>query len=246
MIHYHGVPFSGRDKNQVSLAAKHACVSFAAASPIEMCAEMCQSLILDNGAFSAWKAGRPLDVAGFMSWAKHWLKHPAVDWALIPDVIDGDEQANDAFLTLVSTGDSRWVPVWHLHESVDRLWQLCFEWPRVALGSSGAFASVGSPAWRKRMDEAMSAICDKQGRPGAKLHGLRMFDPRIFSLYPFSSADSTNVARNIGIDKAWTKGPYAPASQQTRALILIERIERHASAASWVPSTDFASEELLG
>lgn len=246
MIHYHGVPFSGRDKNHMALSGKHVCVSFAAPEPAAICAEMCQSLILDNGAFSAWKIGKPLDIPGFMSWAKHWLLHPAVDWALIPDVIDGDEAANDALLRLVAEGSPRWVPVWHLHESLDRLWHLCFSWPRVAFGSSGAFAQVGTQAWRARMAEAMTIICDSEGRPSAKLHGLRMLDPRIFSLYPFSSADSTNVARNIGIDKAWDKAPYAPASQHTRAIVLMERIERHASASHWSRPGEFASEELFG
>ncbi|MGK9559302.1 hypothetical protein O6495_24055, partial [Salmonella enterica subsp. enterica] len=39
-----------------------------------------------------------------------------------------------------------------------------------------------------------------------------------------ASADSTNVARNIGIDSAW-KGTYSPQSKETRAYVLAERIE---------------------
>ena len=65
-----------------------------------------------------------------------------------------------------------------------------------------------------------------------KLHGLRMLDPGVFSKMPLSSADSTNVARNVGIDSAWRQA-YAPHSRAMRALILMERIERHASAAYW-------------
>lgn len=42
---------------------------------------------------------------------------------------------------------------------------------------------------------------------------------------------STNVARNIGIDKAW-KGSYAPASKETRAALMVERIESHNSPGS--------------
>ena len=58
-----------------------------------------------------------------------------------------------------------------------------------------------------------------------------MLNPVIFSKLPLSSADSTNVARNIGIDSAW-KGTYQPKSKETRAVVLTERIESYNSAAA--------------
>lgn len=229
MIHYHGTPLSGGELAMMSLKARHACVSFAAPECVSLVAELCQSFILDNGAFSAWTRGEHLDIDGFRSWVEVWGRHPACDWYLIPDVIDGDEAANDALLDGWPGG----VPVWHLHESLRRLERLCHEFPRVAFGSSGDYAVVGNSSWWGRMTDAMGVACDSNGRPLAKLHGLRMLDPTIFSHLPFSSADSTNVARNIGIDNAWKNVPYAPASKRTRALILMERIEQHASASRW-------------
>ncbi|RYA96317.1 hypothetical protein DD593_26130 [Enterobacter cloacae complex sp. 742-ADZ3-9B] len=59
-----------------------------------------------------------------------------------------------------------------------------------------------------------------------------MLNKEIFSHVPLSSADSTNVARNIGIDKVWNGSPYAPASKETRAAVLVERIESFNSASS--------------
>lgn len=53
-------------------------------------------------------------------------------------------------------------------------------------------------------------------------------NPAVFEHVPLASADSTNVARNIGIDARW-KGTYAPASKETRAAVLVERIERTVS-----------------
>lgn len=41
---------------------------------------------------------------------------------------------------------------------------------------------------------------------------------------PLSAADSTNCARNIGIDKAW-RGTYVPLTKKTRTSVLVERIE---------------------
>lgn len=58
---------------------------------------------------------------------------------------------------------------------------------------------------------------------------MRMLNPAIFTKIPLSSADSTNLARNIGIDKAWT-GSYRPASKETRATLIAERTEAFNSA----------------
>lgn len=59
-------------------------------------------------------------------------------------------------------------------------------------------------------------------------------------------ADSTNVARNIGIDKAWQKSAYAPASKETRAAVLVERIEsmNSASALLWDADKDRFTPQL--
>lgn len=131
MIHYHGTPMTPAADMAKAFAARHAMVSFEDPRQIEVAAEICQSVVLDNGAFSAWRQGKPYDFAGFAAWALKWIRHPCVEWAVIP-----------------------------------------------------------------------------------------------------ASADSTNVARNVGIDSAWRQS-YAPDSRAMRALILMERIERHASAAYW-------------
>jgi hypothetical protein len=58
-----------------------------------------------------------------------------------------------------------------------------------------------------------------------------MLNPEIFTKLPLSSADSTNVARSIGMDNDW-RGQYSPRSKETRTTILVERIEGHNSAPS--------------
>jgi hypothetical protein len=59
-----------------------------------------------------------------------------------------------------------------------------------------------------------------------------MLDPRIFCKYPFASADSTNIGRNIGIDQAW-RGTYQPATKETRAMVMRERIESVNAPLTW-------------
>jgi hypothetical protein len=83
------------------------------------------------------------------------------------------------------------------------------------------------------MAEAFNAICDKSGRPICKVHGLRMLDPKIFKRFPFASVDSTNIARNIGIDSAW-RGTYTPPNKEVRALVMRKRIESSNGPTFWV------------
>jgi hypothetical protein len=149
--------------------------------------------MLDNGAFPAWTQGRATDWPGYYRFCERWLEHWTT-WAVIPDVIDGDEQANDALIAEWPFAD-RGAPVYHLHESLDRLVQLVDEWPLVCIGSSGNYSTIGSPAWRLRMAQVMDAVCDNCGVPRTRLHMLRGLQ-FAGGLYPFYSADSTNVARN--------------------------------------------------
>lgn len=233
VIHYHGTPFHGDVRTRTALAGRHACVSYANREDTALIAETCHSFMVDNGAFTAWKKGIDFDVVGYAEYIETWCRHPGFDWYIIPDVIDGSEDDNrrmqDDWLKFKLPEG---VPVWHLHESLGYLEELTTYYGRICLGSSGQYAEIGNSRWWGRMADAMSVCCDEKGRPKAKLHGLRMLDPTIFSAFPFSSADSTNVARNMGIDKAW-RGPYAPRSAYVRALVLMDRIESHASATTW-------------
>lgn len=241
MIHYHGTPLGGDSLTAVrALQGKHAMVSFASLKQLELVAEVCQSFCFDNGAFTAWKHGAEYDPAGYAELVYAWHKHPGFDWYVIPDVIDGDENDNmrmrAAWSNLVDY--KVWdlgAPVWHMHEPLEVLRTLCHAHKRVWLGSSGQYATVGNEKWWQRMAEAMDYITDDQGRPPCKLHGLRMLDPTVFSHLPLASADSTNVARNNGIDSRW-RGTYQPRSKEIRSQILMERIEHHASSNRWAGS----------
>lgn len=232
MIHYHGTPIGGTRQDAARfLLGRHALVSFSYPDDVGIVAEACQSFVFDNGAFTVWKQGGQLDVPGYMQWCREWHRHPGFDWALIPDVIDGDERANDELVSQWPA-DIEGVPVWHMHESVERLHRLASNWRRVALGSSGAYSSVGTAQWWERMREAMRVICDNQGRPICKLHGLRMLDPQVFSSLPLASADSTNAAVNGGSLSRF--GMYVPPTAAQRAAVIAERIEAHNSASVFI------------
>src|SRR5689334_10742577 len=98
MIHMHGLPMTPELDMLRAFRGRHAMVSFSDARQIEHATEICQSVTLDNGAFSAWVNRTPYDFDGYLAWASHWVKHPCVEWCVIPDIIDGDERDNDRML----------------------------------------------------------------------------------------------------------------------------------------------------
>ncbi len=224
MIHYHGGPITPDTCALKVWTARHAFVSFAATQQMALAADVTQSFALDNGAFTFWKQGVETRWSDYYDWVNVWRRHPGFDWAVIPDVIEGSEAENDALADKWPFPRHQGAVVWHVNESIDRLRRLASEWPRVCIGSSGEWDVSTPRRFLGRAYQAIGAICDGNNRPICKLHGLRMLNPAIFTKLPLSSADSTNVARNIGIDSAW-KGTYQPKSKETRAHIMVERIE---------------------
>lgn len=235
MIHYHGTPIGGTRQNAAQfLMGRHALVSFYRPDDIAAVLECCQSFVLDNGAFSHWKAGKgEIDFYEYVKWVLEYSRHPSFDWCLIPDIIDGTEQDNiDLVNRWVRSGyKAKGIPIWHMHESLKWLDYLVnnFEW--VALGSSGAYSTVNTGGWWRRINEAMQVICDDQGRPKCKLHGLRMLDPDVFTRMPLSSADSTNAAVNCGSLSRF--GSYVPPTSSQRAAVIAARIESRNSSYIW-------------
>ena len=225
MIHYHGGPITPASAALKAWTGRHAFISFAHPEQLPLAAEVCQSFALDNGAFSLWRGSDvPIEWAAYYAWVADWRRHPGFDFAVVPDVIEGSEGANDALAGEWPFPRHDGAVVWHTDESVDRLIRLATEWPRVCIGSSAEFDVKSPAAFLARAHEAISAIVDPDGFPTCKLHGLRMLNPAIFAHLPLASADSTNVARNIGIDEAW-RGTYQPRSKEIRAVILVDRIE---------------------
>ncbi|MCZ2079322.1 MAG: hypothetical protein LC130_30515 [Bryobacterales bacterium] len=242
MIAYHGGPFSDPMIAAEVWRKHHAMISFARKEQIDVAAEHASSFALDNGAFSLWRGGRRQ--AGwccYYRWVESWRNHPGFDFAIIPDVIDGSEEEDDDLLAEWPFLDG--VPVYHLHESPERLLRLAQSYSRIALGSSGPYRSTCTLRWWDRMREIMTLLCDDTGYPIAKLHGLRMLAPKILEHLPLSSADSAMVARNVNQDRKWS-GSFAPRRKAARALVLRDRIEDSACTTKWA-GVDFEQTSQL-
>ena len=234
MIHYHGSPLGGHADDAVRFfAGRHAFVSVEYPQQVGVVASVCQSFALDNGAFSVWRRGGTLNLDAVYGFYGDWLKHPACDWAIIPDVIQGSEDDNDSLLKAWPFSRTQGVPVWHYHESLERLDRLVSEWPRVALGSSGEWPTPGTSSWWSRTNEAMIVACDEAGYPKCKLHGLRMLSPKLVKRLPLASADSTNAVRNARDGTMRWESGVKPLRQSTRAIVIAESIESSLTACRW-------------
>ena len=196
-IHYHGTPITPRSVLH-TLTGKHFCVSFGRPDDMKTCLLIGQSVMGDNGAWRFFnqdrKAGRE---ASDRSWNPYyeWVErhYRPGDWYVIPDVIDGGTQWQDALIT-------EWpfrhigAPVWHMDEPINRLLKLCDDWPRVCIGSTSEYIKVGSAAWHRRMTEAFNTLMVGR-RFIPNLHMLRGMS-LCGDIYPFASVDSTDVAQN--------------------------------------------------
>lgn len=152
-----------------------------------------QSVMFDNGAFSAHTRGAPLDVAAFYRWVEPRLGHP--HWAVVPDAIDGSVEQQRAMAATWPFPRHLGAPVWHLGLAVDYLLELADEWPHICFGSTAQYWQVGSDAWARRCDEAFNELAKRHRHlPWVHmLRGLSLCGDR----WPFASADSVNVARNF-------------------------------------------------
>jgi hypothetical protein len=190
-LHYHATPITPLAVLD-ALAGHCFCVSHNRPEQVFQAHAIGQSVMLDNGAFSAWRSGHATNWADYYDWAEPWLDFHTT-WAVIPDVIDGDEAANEALIEQWPHG-TKGAPVWHMHESIGRLLRLAERFPRVCIGSSQEFSKVGDRHWHNRMVEMLNILCGN-GPPPTALHMLRGLQ-HTGSIYPFASADGSGVARN--------------------------------------------------
>lgn len=190
-IHYHGTPITPI-KAFMETAGRHYCVSHTRPTDCARAHQYGQSVMLDNGAFSKWRSGKATNWQAYYGWVDPWLDYPTT-WAVIPDEIMGDADVQDALIAQWPHGE-RGAPVWHMHEPIDRMLRLIDEWPRICFGSSAQYATVGTPGWRKRIDEAFAEI-NKRHKRTPWIHMLRGMQCVKWE-YPFASVDSADVARN--------------------------------------------------
>lgn len=233
LIHYHGTRIAASD-DQTSriLRGRHACVSFADLSQLSIVQEVCQSWMLDNGAYSFWNSGKSVDWEDYYKFVSE-LKDPTCDFWIIPDQIDGFEDENNRLISECPIAGG--APVWHFNESLEKLQWLTEDFERVCIGTTAGLEPDSESYWI-RLNQALDVVTDDEGRVSCKLHGLRALKPQIFTKVPFASADSTSVGRNIGESSKSifrNESTFDTLSLHARAMVLIDRIESFNSPRVW-------------
>ena len=240
-MHYHGLPITPSTK-LAELGGCCFCVSYAAPGQVEQAHEIGQSVMLDNGAFSFWREreeGRKSSAkalatgegnwSGFYRWIRPWLDFPTT-WAVIPDVIDGSVEDNDRLLVKWFTMRlPKGAPVWHMNEPLERLRRLVAGYEKVCIGSSGAYANLGTPQWHRRMEAAMNVACKHETPWLHMLRGMAMSE----SAYPFASVDSTDIARNHA-------GNHTRGTPAKDPVAMARRWDRMQCPAVWWPREQLA------
>ena len=201
MIKYYGTPLTPKSVFIKALTRRNCLIPFPNPQDLKRGIEVCNKVIVDNGAFTIWRKGGSVNWDEYYDFVDTIIED--IEFFFIPDVIDGTEEENDFLIShcLWRTDYSKkGVPIWHINESLYRLEYLIEKFDYIAIGSAGEYKDLGTWKWHRRMDEAMKVLCNYDGFPKVKIHMLRCLNPKIFTRYPFHSGDSTGLAQNHSRD----------------------------------------------
>lgn len=213
------------------MAGKLLGVSFAYPAPVARAHELAQSVMLDNGAFTAFRRKRPIvDWAPYYAWTDRWLDYSST-WAIIPDEIDAGPDAQDRLVEQWPHGH-RGAPVWHTDEPIDRLLELAESWPLICIGSAGAHWKVGGSVWSARLDETFGEL-ERVFSRVPRLHMLRGM-AQCGKRWPFHSVDSSSVAQNHWRRRAPL---FARCDKEFAAAAYAERFDGVQCPSRWSPQT---------
>jgi hypothetical protein len=170
----------------------------------------CPRLMLDSGAFSAWKSGKEIDLAKLISEARRacWESVVALDV-----IGDGTRSQHNAHIMRNQVG-SRVMPVFHIGEPLELLAAYCEVFERVGLSCRFGEPIAQSLAWLDR--------CFAHAYPH-RFHSFGWMDDVALTAFPFDSADAVSWALGPSMYGNW----YAFGNLPTRnsRLSLIGQVE---------------------
>lgn len=242
----HGTPITPNALLE-QLRGESFCVSFAAPAQLERVLRVQDKngmLMLDNGAFTVWRQGKgKVDREAFFSWANAIQARCEVAVAVIPDVIEGSESENwlEAAYAVqsLSAYPERLMFVWHMNDSLEQLKKAAMLFNFVAIGSCAEYdVQRNRAAYLERLKAANMVI-----ESVAWLYGRRPWTHlmRGLAVLPeairFSSADSSNIARNHNRTKGNAGHVRAMANRIRGA---VARVAARAAVSCDEPCSNFS------
>jgi hypothetical protein len=248
----HGLPITPKHLLE-QLAGESFCVSFASPAQLDRAIELVDPegmLMLDNGAFTHWRAGKgKVDREAFFEWANAAQERCAVAVAVIPDVIAGSEQENwleaaHAIRGGLSEYPERLMFVWHMNDSLEQLRNACRLFNFVAIGSCAEYdIQKNRAAYMARLAHANAVIGYVEQEFGRRpwIHLMRA-NGVIVDAIRFDSSDSTNVARN----HCRTKGqPNHVRTMADRVAAPVRAAAAAAKVSAACPTSNFLEGDLV-
>jgi len=148
-------------------------------------------IMLDSGAYSAWRAGKEVDFKEYMRYLHYLIdKYPDADFEYVNlDVIGDGEKSYKNWMTMRDNGLNP-MPVWHLTSSHSWLVKYLKLTDRVAL------SWFGQMPYRRRilsLDYLWTKyLTNDKNMATARVHGMGVADFRILQRYPWDTVDSTS------------------------------------------------------
>lgn len=182
ILYYAGGDRNPKDvRDAIRSGARHFMLSYfywkSHASLIRLMRSHGVHLMLDSGAFSAWKQGGEIDVNCYIA----YIQRSRIGKYIALDVV-GDPEKSDAHVRQMEEAGLHPIPVFHFGSDFRWLDRYAARYPYIALGGT-----VGKP---KRVRDAFFAEVFAR-HPQIHYHGLGMTTPELLSRYPWFSVDST-------------------------------------------------------
>lgn len=186
--------------------------SFLPTKAVPEIAKSASGLMIDSGAFTAWRKGTPINMSAYIEFLLNGCPHH--DAALTLDVI-GDADASMTNWEFLHKLFNAIVPVWHEGDPIEHLDEYVAKSPLVALGRI-----EGRRSEQKTLDFYDSAF----NRREHAYHALGNANPVQLEPYPFDSFDSTGWQRDAAYSNS-AKWPYNRCTKATRLSAYIEATE---------------------
>lgn len=159
----------------------------------------CGPLMLDSGAYSAWNAGKEIDLDALIaeSLKPRWAEVVGLD-------VVGDADATLLNARRMWAAGSRAIPVFHIGEPWEMLAQFCAEFPKVGLSCRFGEPLNDSLRWVEE--------CFARAWPH-RFHSFGWVKTSVLRRYPFHSADATSWYRPAAQYGKWLSYPGLKGSR---------------------------------
>lgn len=194
-------------------------------------------MMLDSGAFSAWKRGTTIDVNDYIAYIKknQHLLYSYVNLDVIPGVpgrkatqaeVESAAKASYKNLKLMHKAGLSPIPVFHYGED--------FKWLQQLLDDEESYIGLGGLVGQPQpdqiafLDHVFTMLTDSMGQPLVKTHGFGVASFPLLKRYPWTTCDATSWAMTAAMGGIYVpvfKGT-APDYSQAPVKLTVSEVER--------------------